>query len=265
MNLELITKQVVNLSRAVGQFIQSQLSVISSADIEEKGMHDLVTFVDKEAEARLVSELKKILPEAGFICEENKSLLPSDDLNWIIDPLDGTTNFIHGIPIFAVSVALASQNELLSGVVYEVNQKECFYAWKGSKAFLNGKEIRVSPTGKLTHALIATGFPYYNYSLMKPWLGVFEDMMRNSRGVRRIGSAAVDLAYVACGRFDLFFEYSLHSWDVAAGSLIVKQAGGQVTDFNNVPKLIADEHIIASNSIIHKEFMVSVSKHFGIL
>ncbi len=262
MNLELITKQVVNLCRAVGQFIQKEAEEFKNNDIEEKGIHNLVTYVDKESERILVKELSKILPEAGFIAEEDSSLDRSDNLNWVIDPLDGTTNFIHRVPLYAISIALLDKDEVIIGVILEINLNECFYAWKNSPAFLNGKEIRVSNTDKLDNSLLATGFPYYDYSLLDPYLDLFKDLMRTTRGVRRLGSAAVDLAYVACGRYDLFYEYGLQSWDVAAGSLIVKQAGGEVSDFKNLNNYIFGKQIIASNKLTHNEFIRKLQHFF---
>lgn len=255
MNLELITKQVVNLSKAVGQFIKNEVNNLDNTDVEEKGLHNLVTYVDKESEKILVNELGKILPDAGFIAEEDSSLAESDHFNWVIDPLDGTTNFIHRVPLYAISIALLDKGEVILGCVYEINLDECFYAWKNSHAFLNGEEIHVSNTNNLNSSLLATGFPYYDYSLLDPYLDLFKDLMRTTRGVRRLGSAAVDLAYVACGRFDLFYEYGLQSWDVAAGSLIVRQAGGTVSDFRDKRNYIFGKQLIASNKLIHNEFI----------
>ncbi|HJN06010.1 MAG TPA: inositol monophosphatase family protein [Bacteroidales bacterium] len=262
MNLEIITKQVVNLTKAVGKFIKKEVDKLDSTDVEEKGIHNLVTYVDKESEKILVRELGKIIPEAGFIAEEDSSLARSEKLNWVIDPLDGTTNFIHRVPLYAISIALMDKNEIILGVIYEINLNECFYAWKNSSAFLNGKEINVSKTINLNNSLLATGFPYYDYSLLDPYLDLFKELMRTTRGVRRLGSAAVDLAYVACGRYDLFYEYGLQSWDVAAGSLIVKQAGGMVSDFKNKNNYIFGKQIIASNKLTHNEFIRKLHHFF---
>lgn len=262
MNLEIITKQVVNLSKAAGHFIKNEVSKLKESDIEEKGIHNLVTYVDKESEKLIVKELGKILPEAGFIAEEDASLEKKEHLNWVIDPLDGTTNFIHRIPLFAISIALMDKDEVIMGVIYEINLNECFYAWKNSPAFLNGEEIHVSNTSNLNNSLLATGFPYYDYSLLDPYLELFKDLMQSTRGVRRLGSAAVDLAYVACGRFELFYEYGLQSWDVAAGALIVKQAGGMVTDFSNESNYVFGKQLIASNKVTHSEFTIKINKYF---
>jgi len=262
MNLEIITNKVVELTKTVGYFIKQEVDKLDKNDVEEKGIHDLVTYVDKQSEKQLVEELGMILPEAGFIAEEDASLERSDKYNWVIDPLDGTTNFIHGIPLYAISIALLDREEVILGVIYEVNLAECYYAWKGSPAFLNGKEIHVSNTIKLDNSLIATGFPYYDYSMLDQYLDLFKDLMRTTRGIRRLGSAAVDLAYVACGRFELFYEYGLQSWDVAAGILLVKQAGGMVTDFNGNSNYIFGKQIIASNNKTHCEFEKKVNSYF---
>ncbi len=263
MNLELITIQVCNLCRSVGSFIKNELRNIKSSDIEEKSAHNFVTYVDKTAEERLMGELLKILPEAGFIAEENQKTKKGERYNWIIDPLDGTTNFIHSIPLFSISIALMEGNEIISGVIYEINLQECFYAWKNSQAFLNRTPIKVSETTNLNNSLLATGFPYYDYSKLDQYLELFKYFMENTRGIRRLGSASVDLAYVACGRFDGFYEYGLSPWDVAAGALIVQQAGGKVCDFSGDKNYIFGKEIITSNQNIFKEFLNVIKNYFG--
>ncbi len=262
MNLELMTQQVVNLTRAVGQMIRSETDRLEENDVEYKGIHNLVTYVDKKAEDLLIAELQKILPEAGFIAEEDDRLPRGDRFNWIVDPLDGTTNFIHKIPLYSISIALTDGNETVLGVVFEINLKECFYAWKNSPALLNGKPIRVSGTALLDKSLIATGFPYYDYSLLDPYLDLFKDLMQSSRGVRRLGSAAVDLVYVAAGRFDLFYEYGLNPWDVAAGAFIVQRAGGRVTRFAGDGNFLFGKEIVASNRLVHEEFSAKLKQYF---
>jgi len=261
-NFKKISLAVIELSKAVGAFIHQEAGRIKAENIKEKGLHDLVTYVDLEAEKQIVAALRKIVPEAGFIAEENQELKRKERFNWIIDPLDGTTNFIHGIPKYCVSIALADKDEIVSGVVFEINQDECFYAWKDGPAFLNGVEIKVSPTTVLEKSLIATGFPYSDYSLLTPYLGLFEELMKSTRGIRRLGSAALDLAYVACGRFELFFEYGLKPWDVAAGAFIVERAGGMVTDFKEKDEFVFGRQIVASNQHTHPEFFEKLNRHF---
>jgi len=262
MNLELLTKQVANLSRAVGNYIKNEIKNLDPSDIKHKGVNDFVTYVDHTSENRLVAELGKLLPEAGFIAEEDSSHKKQEKFNWIIDPLDGTTNFVHGIPLYSISIALVKREQIVSGVIFEINQHECFYAWQNGGAYLNGHKIEVSKTNLLKESLVATGFPYTDFSRIDAYNEVFLYLMKNSHGIRRLGSAAVDLAYVACGRFDTFYEYGLHSWDVAAGALIVEEAGGIVTDFNGGRKFLAEREIIASNPNIHNEFLELVRKKF---
>jgi len=261
MNLEKICEQVVEIARNTGVFIKNERAVFSTNSIETKGLHDFVSYVDKSSEKQIVSALTKILPTAGFIAEEGTGKPLEDGLNWVIDPLDGTTNFIHGLSPFAISIALMEGNSVIIGVIYEVSLEECFWAYKGSKAFLNGKEISVSKIKTVNDSLIATGFPYYDFDKMLQYFKSMDFFMRNSHGLRRLGSAATDLAYVACGRFDAFYEYSLHAWDVAAGSLIVQQAGGQVCDFSGEKNYIFGKEIIATNSAVYSEFK-DVVKNF---
>ncbi len=261
MNYENICKEVIITATSVGEFIKNEAGKFSVDRIEIKGIHDFVSYVDKTSEKKLVDSLRKIVPEAGFIAEEGTVQYNGESLKWIIDPLDGTTNFIHGIPVYSISIALMDGNETLLGVVFEPNFNECFYAWKNGPAYLNNKEIHVSKTSLVKESLIATGFPYNDFSIMSQYLAAFEYLLKNSHGVRRIGSAAVDLAYVACGRFDAFYEYNLHPWDVAGGAFVVKQAGGIITDFNNGENYIFGNEIIASNTNIQLEFYKIVKQY----
>ena len=246
MDYENLTQQLIHVIKETGAFLKTESKRVRSSDIEEKGLHDLVTYVDKEAERRLVDVLSTLLPEAGFIAEENKSLKTAPVYNWIIDPLDGTTNYIHGIPVYSISIALKKDDEILLGVVYEVGRDEC-----------------VSTTSMMDKSLLATGFPYHDYSMMDSYLSLFNELMRKSRGIRRLGSAAVDLAYVACGRFEVFYEYGLNPWDVAGGAIIVKNAGGTVTDFKGEKGFIENSQLVASNSLLHQEFLQILKRHFN--
>lgn len=263
MNLETVCTEVNALAKEVGAYIQSQKIAVS--DVETKSKNSLVTFVDKTAEQKLVKRLSELIPEAGFIAEEGTSTKVGEVYNWIIDPLDGTTNFIHGVPCYCVSIGLTRNDKLVLGVIYEPNLDELFYSWEGSKAYLNGKEISVTSTLTLENSLIATGFPYYDYEKQDEYMNLFKDLMKNSRGLRRLGSAAVDLAYVACGRFDAFYEYSLHPWDVAAGSFIVQQAGGKVADFKGADDYLFGKEIITCNPHIYAELLEKVKLHFNYL
>lgn len=262
IELQLLTQKIIKLSKEVGGFLKNEITEVNDQDVEEKGIHNLVTYVDKKAERMLVYALSDFLPEAGFIAEEGTSKKIGAVYNWIIDPLDGTTNYIHGVPLYCVSLALKMHDEIVLGVIYEPNLDECFYSWKNAPSYLNGKIIQVSETKKLDQSLLATGFPYYDYDRLKDYLVFFEYLMRYSRGIRRLGSAAMDLAYVACGRYDGFYEYGLNAWDVAAGVLIVKNAGGENFDFKGGDDFIFGEEIVSLNPYISAEFMEQIKKHF---
>lgn len=262
MNLEQLCQNVTVLAKKVGAFIKQEGETFDFSKVEKKGFNDLVSYVDKEAEKQLVAELKDFLPEAGFITEEGTETIRGERYNWVIDPLDGTTNFTHGLPDYCVSVALMEQNEVVVGVVYEPNRDECFYAYKGGGAFLNGKPIQVSEAPELKDSLIATGFPYYNFDLMQQYLQVMGNFMMKSHGLRRIGSAAMDLVYVAAGRFEGFFEYNLKPWDVAAGVLIVQEAGGRVTRFADEGDYVFTGEIVASNGKVHTEIQDIIAGHW---
>lgn len=261
MNYEQICLSTCDVARKAGAFIKEQLSNISAEKIETKGTHNYVTYVDKTAEKIIVDNLSLVLPESGFIAEEGTSEHCGERFNWIIDPLDGTTNFIHGLSPFAVSIALMENNEIVVGVIYEVSLDECFYAWKNGSAMLNGKQISVSRAKSVNDSLIATGFPYHDYSLVPKFLETLDYFMRNSHGMRRLGSAATDLAYVACGRFEAFYEYGLNAWDVAAGALIVERAGGKVSDFKGGNDYIFGKELVSSNSLVHEEFLGVVKSY----
>lgn len=253
--LALLVEQTQEVAKEVGAFIRKERQHFDVKKVEHKGFNDLVSYVDKEAERQIVDRLSVIFPEAGFITEEGTNSTKGEIYNWVIDPLDGTTNFIHNIPVFSVSIALMENEELLLGVVYEVNRHECFYAMKGGGAFCNDTRIKVSEAPALAASLIATGFPYYNFDLIDKYLATMKSLMQKTHGLRRFGSAAVDLCYVASGRTEGFFEYNLNSYDVAAGALIVKEAGGMVTDFEGGNDFVFGRKIIASNGIIHQDFM----------
>ena len=262
MHLENITLRVIETAKDAGAFIREQRKTFSADKIEFKGLNDLVSFVDKTAEQMIVAALQTLLPEAGFITEEKTISKTGERYNWIIDPLDGTTNFIHGLPVYSVSIALQEYEKLIVGVVYEINQDECFYAWEGSAAFLNGTEIKVSASPAISNSLLATGFPYYDFSSQPAYIALFTELMKSCHGLRRLGSAAVDLAYTACGRFDGYYEYNLNPWDVAAGILIVRQAGGHVVNFNGGEECLNTRELLATNGKITGEMLEAIQKHF---
>jgi len=262
MQLESLTQQVTKIAKQAGDFIRQERKSFSHDKIEYKGLNDMVSYVDKNAERIIVSGLEKILPEAGFITEEKTTTKIGERYNWIIDPLDGTTNFIHGVPTYSVSIALKEHDELISGVVYEINLDECFYAWKDAPAYLNGNEIRVSSIDAVGKSLVATGFPYYNFDKQAAYMELFTELMRSSHGLRRLGSAAVDLVYTACGRFETFYEYNLNAWDIAAGILIVRQAGGEVVNFSGGSEVMDTRELLATNGKVTGEMLGIIQKHF---
>ncbi|MDB4926503.1 inositol monophosphatase family protein [Mucilaginibacter sp.] len=262
MQLEQVANQVIELSKQVGDFIRQERKTFNADKIEYKGLNDLVSYVDKTAEGIIVAGLEKIIPDAGFITEEQTKNKIAERYNWIIDPLDGTTNFIHGLPVFSVSIALKEYDELVLGVVYEINQDECFYAWKGAPAYLNGKEIKVSKAPKIGDSLIATGFPYYNFEKQPQYIELFTYLMKNCHGLRRLGSAAVDLAYTAAGRFDAYYEYNLNAWDAAAGIVIVKQAGGHVVNFKGGDEVLDTRELLATNGRFTEEMLQAIQQYF---
>jgi len=263
MNLEILCTHVQELAREVGAFIFEERLKFTADDIIHKGKSDMVTYVDKTAEAKIVAALQVLLPGAGFIAEEGTAQDHGEKYRWVIDPLDGTTNYIHGISPFAVSIALMENHEIIMGVIYEISLNEMFYAWKGSPAFLNGQEIHVSTAATTADSLIATGFPYYDFSKLDHYLEAMNFFMRNSHGMRRLGSAASDLAYVAAGRFEGFYEHALHPWDVAAGIIIIQQAGGKVCDFNGGDNYLFGGEMIACNANYFDEFYGIVHQHLG--
>lgn len=261
-NLQDICMQTKAIVIEAGQFIESQVGEVVEAAIEEKDLNSLVSYVDKKTEELLIEGLSKLIPTSVFFTEEETVERQEGEWRWIIDPLDGTTNFLHQLPVFSVSVALQHHGETVVGLVYEINRKECFYAWKGGGAWLNDKKIKVSSTPTLAASLLATGFPYYDYTLMAPYLEVLKHFMQSTRGLRRLGSAAVDLAYVACGRFEAFYEYSLNAWDIAAGVLLVEEAGGKVTDFQGGDDYLFGGRLISSNGGVHEQVQEVIQQHF---
>ena len=228
-----------------GAFIRSHFGHVSTAQIESKSANSLVSFVDQEAERMLVEQLGSLLPEAGFQTEEKISRQFEAEWNWIIDPLDGTTNFLYGIPHFSISIALRHKGQTILGVVYGVMQGDFYYATRGGGAYQDDRRLHVNPSKPLSECLIATGFPYDRHAIddaMQKRLGYF---LRNGRGLRRLGSAALDLCYVARGSFDLYYEAFLNPWDIAAGTLIVEEAGGVVCDFEGGNHYLENGQVIA--------------------
>lgn len=225
----------LTVARSAGDLLARAFENVETLDVESKGANDFVTNVDRAVEEAIISGLRKRYPKHGFLAEESGRIPGKDegeDYLWIIDPLDGTTNFIHGIPQFAISIALEIKGQLEVAVVYDPVKKEEFTATKGRGAALNGKRIRVSNRRGLQGALLGTGFPFRpdQLSLVEPYMNIFKTLAMETAGIRRPGAASLDLAYVAAGRFDGFWEFGLQFWDMAAGVLLVQEAGGLVAD-----------------------------------
>lgn len=264
MDLDTINDHAIALIKEVGNWIKFQQESFTKNHIEEKGLNNLVSYVDKEAEQKIVSGLTKIFPEAGFLTEEGTiAQNESAEWQWIIDPLDGTTNFIHGIPFYCVSVALAQDGDIIIGIIYDPNLDECFHAIKGKGAFLNTKPITVSASTSLAHSVVATGFPHRSFERMEEYIQSLEYFFRNTRSLRRLGAAALDMAYVACGRMDAFFELKLMPWDIAAGTLLVREAQGVATDFSGDHDLLFKNQIICGNVPVYNEMKNALDRYFG--
>ena len=247
----------VRAAREAGQLIRRHAGRIGATDVRAKGLNDLVTEVDETVQEHIIRTLQETFPDSRFLAEEGEDFASDDagGYQWIIDPIDGTTNFMHGVPPYAVSIALRDGEDLVVGVVLDAAGGELFTATRGGGFFVDGQRRRVSDTRQLEDSLITTGFPYREMAHVEQYLAVLGDFMRRSRGVRRPGSAAIDLAYVAAGRFDGFFETGLKPWDVAAGTLLVEEGGGRVTDYHQRPQPVFERQILATNGAIHDQML----------
>jgi len=236
---------------------------------DEKGRNDFVTAVDREAESAIIDLIREKHPDHGFIAEESAATDPGGEIRWVIDPLDGTTNFIHGFPVFSVSVAAArsgpgpvSEDDLLAGAIYDPIRDEMFQAADGCGATLDGRPIEAAQRDALESCLLLTGFPFRAQHLLETYLKIFADLHKSSHGIRRAGSAALDLAYVACGRADAFFEFSLSPWDMAAGTVILREAGGIVRDFTGGSRHMETGHIVAGGAAAVEGILKIIERHF---
>lgn len=265
-SLATLLPEVEKVVIKAAEFIAREAATFSTDKVEYKGTNDLVSYVDRETERLLVHGLSAVLPSAAFITEEGtveqwQAGQQADQASWIIDPLDGTTNFTHGLPPYAVSVGLAYQGKMVLGVVCEVTRMEVFAAALGHGATRNGNPLVMPAVQELKHSLLATGFPYNNFWGVNQYLDILHQLMKECHGLRRMGSASVDLCYVAAGRFQGFFEYNLSAWDVAAGALIVQEAGGTVTDFKGYDNWLFGRQIIAAGPI-HSAMQAIISQHW---
>lgn len=259
MHKENICREAIVVVREAGLYVRERRRLFNHDEITKKGDRDFVTEVDKGSERILVEGLRKILPDAGFITEEKTVAQSNANLYWVIDPIDGTTNFIHNTPVTAISVALMKGNDFLIGIVYEVTMDELFYTWQGAEtSYCNDMPISVSSSSDFRKALVATGFPYQREGRIDGITQSLSYFLESCQDVRRFGSAATDLCYVACGRFEVYYESYLHLWDVAAGILIVRNAGGIVTDLKGNYTMDGTNVLAANNAETHAKSLEGI-------
>jgi myo-inositol-1(or 4)-monophosphatase len=245
----------VDVALEAGAFLKESVGKVLQIERKFGQETNLVTEIDKKAEEIIIGAIRKKYPDHDFLAEESGSHNKTSEYRWIIDPLDGTVNFTHGVPLYCVSIALEVRGEVVAGVVYEPNLGELFTVEKGKGAFLNNKPIRVSTVDNLIESMVVTGFPYTIQSNPDNAIQHFVNVLMHAQGVRRLGSAAIDLCYVACGRFDAFWEVSLNSWDMAAAVLLIQEAGGRFTDLQGAPSTIYNKQVLVSNGLIHDKMV----------
>jgi myo-inositol-1(or 4)-monophosphatase len=252
----------VKAARRAGNIINRASLDLDLVRVSSKGRSDYVTEVDRAAEAAIIDMLRTAYPDHCFLAEESGASSPGaePDYLWIIDPLDGTTNFVHGFPQYAVSIALKHRGQIMQAVVYDPTRNELFTATRGRGAFMNDRRIRVSRRTKLAEALIGTGFPFHQLQHLDEYVRMFKLITEQTAGIRRPGAAALDLAYVAMGRLDGFWEFGLSAWDVAAGSLLIQESGGMIADFAGGTDYLTSGNIVAGNPKVHAELLALVQQ-----
>lgn len=250
----------IEAAKEAGKYLKYSVGKVRSIEMKQGEERNLVSEIDKGSEAKIISIIKRHYPNHAILAEESGASSASSDYKWVIDPLDGTTNFLHGLPVFCVTIGVEYKGEIVAGVVYDPNLDELFTAERGSGAYCNGKRMKVSQASELINSLLVTGFPYDIAKNPDNAVGHFVNFLMEGQAVRRLGSAALDLSYVAAGRFDGFWEVNLNPWDMAAGVLFVHEAGGKVTDFSGAPSSIYNKQVLASNSIIHDAMLQVLKK-----
>ncbi len=246
-----------------GKILRENIGKITANDVEDKRPFDYVTEIDKACEQLIIAAINKNFPDHEILAEESGRNNNKNHYRWIIDPLDGTTNFIHGFPHSAISIALQKEDSIILGVTYDPYRDELYHAERGKGAYCNHKRIYVSRQTESKNCLIATGFPFKNKYLLDQYWRVLSEIFLAVSGIRRTGSAALDLAYVACGRFDGFWEAKLSPWDVAAGAIMIEEAGGKITDFEGTGNHLWNGDVVASNGVIHDFMMSKIQKVFS--
>lgn len=261
MDYQSITEKVCKIAREAGSYLKSEQEKLREEQVVQKHSHDYVSYVDKTSELQVVSRLKTILPKSGFLTEEGTAVHEGEPYWWVIDPLDGTTNYIHGYHGYAVSIALRNEHEILSGVVYDVCLDECFYSWKGGGSWLNGKRLHVNSHHDITQALLGIELPYDAANYQPTIHHLISHFYGLCGGFRMNGSAALGICNVASGRYDGWLERGIGQWDHAAASLVLLEAGGVITRFDGSPDYINYGDIIASNGTIHQELVEAVKEY----
>lgn len=256
-----ILTNAVKAARRAGTIITRASQDVGALKIRSKTYNDFVSEVDHAAEAAIIEVLKDAYPDHGFLGEESGDTNPDAENIWIIDPLDGTTNFLHNFPQYCVSIALMQRGQLTQAVVYDPNRNDLFTATKGRGAFLNDKRIRVTNRVKLQDSLVGTGFPFRDFSHLDSYMPMLRDMIKKASAIRRPGSAALDLAYVAAGYLDGFWEIGLSKWDIAAGALLVQEAGGIVADFEGNESWLDTGNIVAANPKVFAQMLQVLAPH----
>lgn len=257
MNIEKLTNSVCEVARQAGQYIANERQRFAEEQVERKHAHDYVSYVDKGSERMIVKALRELLPGAGFVTEEGSATYHDEQYCWVVDPLDGTTNFIHSFSPYCVSVALCKGCEILIGVVYEVTSGECFSAWKGGGAWCDGRQLRVS-AHSIGDALLCLQLPYDSDAYKPVAKHLLDTFYGRAASVRMLGSAAMALCYVAAGRLDGYVEKYIGRWDYMAGALIVQEAGGRVTDYDGRADFTQGNSVVATNALIHVEMLEAV-------
>ncbi len=252
----------IDTAKEAGSILMKHFGKISTYNKKSSDI-DLVTIADTQSEKYIIDKIKSTFPKHDIIAEESDLINNSSKYRWVVDPLDGTTNFIHNLPIFAVSIGLQYNKETIIGVVYNPAVDKCFYAEKNKGAKLNSEYINVSSTNTLSKSLLVTGFPYIHDARYEKGFDLFKKFYSKTQGVRRLGAAALDFCFVAMGRFEGFWEFGLQPWDVCAGEIIVKEAGGKTSDWDNSPTPFSGERILASNGHIHSNMLEILPNNFS--
>ena len=260
--MEQLLKIGLQAAKKAGDVIRRSFHHLAAADIQAKGKNDFVTRIDREAEAIIKNAIARNFPGHRILAEETGYSAPASDCLWVIDPLDGTTNFIQGIPHFAVSMAMLEKGKVTFGLTYDPLSKERFHAQAGQGAFLNNTRIAVSRTGKMSSAVGATGFPFKAPQFLEPYASAFKFLMSQCQDMRRCGSAALDMAYTACGRYDFFWEAHLLPWDFMAGKLLVSEAGGLSGDFAGNELAVRTGSVLAANKMLYPVLLKAIGDYF---